>query len=299
MMQPTCPFCGGELKPDQAQPGSLPGTVLCPSCGQQVDRPSTTAPAPPAAPAPTDAPALSAPPPPALEPPAPVPEPAAAAAPAALPAAAAPAPTPPPPAPEMPAWEGEGGFFARILRTSGQVLFSPTRFFAASFRPGYAWALSYGLILGTLGTAVQAFWSRFVASQHLPSSHAVWGLILAPLGVLVSIFLLTWILHFFLFVVGGAKKGVQATFRVMAYTEATSLFLLVPVIGMAVSFVWWLVAATAGLAAVHGIGRGRAFFAIVLPLVIMFAMVVGIVVLVAGLGLWAEFKGFTRAWPRI
>ncbi|MEW5913070.1 MAG: YIP1 family protein [Thermodesulfobacteriota bacterium] len=296
MMQPTCPFCGGELKPDQAQPGSLPGTVLCPSCGQQVDRPSTTAPAPPAAPPATDAPALS-PPPPAEPPPPPTTEPPA---PASEPAAsAAPTPAPPPRALEMPAWEGEGGFFARILRTCGQVLFSPARFFAASFRPGYAWALSYGLILGTFGTAMQALWSRFVASQHLVSSHAIWGLILAPLGVLVSIFLLTWILHFFLFVVGGAKKGVQATFRVMAYTEATSLFLLVPGIGMAVSFVWWLVAATAGLAAVHGIGRGRAFFAIVLPLVIILALVAGITALVVTMGLWAEFKGFTRAWPRI
>ncbi|RJX29557.1 MAG: hypothetical protein C4525_14290, partial [Desulfarculus sp.] len=210
-----------------------------------------------------------------------------------------PAAAPAPPAPATPAWEGEGGFFARVLRTTGQVLFQPGRFFAARFREGYAWALSYGLILGTLGAAVQALWSRALASQHLSLGHAVWGLILAPLGILVGIFLMSWILHFFLFVVGGAKKGVQATFRVVAYTEATSLFLLVPVVGMAVSFVWRLVAATAGLAAVHGIGRGRAFFAIILPLVILAALVVGLVLLALGMGLWTELKGLTRAWPRI
>lgn len=254
-MQPSCPYCGSDLDLGQARPGSQPGTVLCPTCGQELDRPG---------------PALDAPPPQETG-----------------------------PAPHMPAWEGEGGFFRRILRTTGQVLGRPGRFFAAPAHRGYAWSLSYGLIVGTFSAAAQTLWSQYLASRHVPLGHTLWGLIFTPLIILVGLFLSAWVLHFFLFIVGGAKKGVQATFRVVAYTEAVSLFMVLPVVGVPISFVWGLVSATAGLAAAHGISRGRAFLALVLPVVVLIALVVGAVVLVIALGVGAEIRNYLRGLPGI
>ena len=45
-----CAFCGMEFDPADAETGSLPGTVLCPTCNQQIDLPIQT---PPPAPDPT------------------------------------------------------------------------------------------------------------------------------------------------------------------------------------------------------------------------------------------------------
>ncbi len=255
-MKASCPFCGSELDHAEAAPGSVAGTVLCPTCGQEQDIPG-----------------------PRLDPP--------------------PQTLTPPAQGNIPAWEGQRGFFSRLFRTTGQVLGKPGKFFAAPARPGYAWALSYALILGTLGIALDSLWGHYWAGQHIPFSRALIGLILSPLLVLVVVFVATWILHFFLWVVGGAKNGVRATFRVMAYAQAISIFSLLPGAGHFIAFIWWIVVAVAGLAAAHGIGKGRAFFALVLPAAVVIALVVGLVMIVIILGLGAELKNLGNRIPGI
>lgn len=255
-MQSSCPYCGSDLDHAEAQPGSVPGTVLCPTCGQEQDMPGPRLdlPLPPPAPARPD---------------------------------------------NVPPWEGERGFLSRLFRTTGQVLGKPGKFFSAPSLPGYAWALSYALIVGTFGIALETFWGHYWASQHVPLGRALWGLVLSPLLVLLAVFFTTWVLHFFLWVVGGAKNGVRATFRVVAYSQATNVFLLLPVAGHFVSFVWWIVTATAGLAAAHGIGKGRAFFALVLPAMVLIALMVGLMLTMLLMGLGAEIENYTRHIPGI
>ena len=46
-MKPVCPYCGSGLDADAGQAGGLPGTTLCPTCGQEVDLPSQSSPTPP------------------------------------------------------------------------------------------------------------------------------------------------------------------------------------------------------------------------------------------------------------
>jgi hypothetical protein len=256
-----CPFCGSELSADEAKPGGLPGTMECPTCRQEVDAPGP-------------------PPTPAGGPP--------------LPLDGAPrAPE------EWPSWEGEGGFFSRLFRTIGQVLIHPVRFFAAPARPGYAWALSFGLILGTLGQALQIYWGHHLGYQYETLHSALLSLIFAPLTVLVSMFLAAWVTHFCLWIVRGAKNGVRATFRVMAYGQATNIFLAVPYVGLAVMPVWGVVVAIGGLAGAHGIGRWRAFFAIFLPFVVLTGLAVAAAFAMLAVGIGSGLLDKLQGLPNI
>ena len=259
-MPAYCPFCGSELDPDSPSPSGMPGVVECPTCRQEVDLPN---PPPPPAPA---LPALGN-----------VPE---------------------PPRNWVP-WEGEGGFFSRLFSTIGQVLIHPVRFFLAPARPGYAWSLSYGLILGTLGQACQVFWGHGLGYQYATLRGALLSLIFSPLLVLASMFITTWVVHLCLLILGGAKQGVRATFRVMAYGQATNIFTLLPYVGLMVMPVWGLVVGIGGLAAAHGIGRWRAFFAFILPLMLIVFLVLAVFILVVVVGLGSAMMDQLRGLPGI
>ena len=259
-----CPFCGSDVDPEQAQPGSLPGTAHCPTCRQEIDLPGS-------------------PPPLSRSPLAPLP-------------LAPPVTGPEDPQPGPP-WEGDGGFFSRLVRTTGQVLFHPVRFFQAPARPGYAWALSYGLILGTLGQACNVYWGHALGNDYLSFRSAILGLIFAPFMVIASVFLTTWVVHFCLWILRGAHNGVPATFRVMAYGQATGLFLAIPYLGMALAAVWGLVVVIGGLAAAHGTGRWRTFWALFLPMFFIFGVIIAVVLLMLAVGVGSVFLDNLRGLP--
>ena len=252
-----CPLCGSQVDPAQAQPGSLPGTAVCPTCHQELDLPVQ----PPLAPPPL------------------------------LPLQPLAAPQP------GPAWEGEGGFLRRLVRTTGQVLFHPVRLFRAPARPGYAWALSFGLILGTLGQACNVFWGHALGQQYLSLRSAILSLIFAPLLVIITTFMTTWVVHFCLWVLRGAHNGVQATFRVMAYGQATGLLMAVPYLGMPLAAIWGLVVAIGGLAAAHGTGRWRVFWAMFLPLAFLCVLTVAVALLMLAVGVGSFFLEQLRSLP--
>lgn len=280
-MSGVCPYCGRDMDCATAAPGATPGTVLCPHCGQERDYPQALINAVPSA---TPAPPAETPPP----------EPAAADADAAQ----TPPPPPPcdglaslgehlaaePPEPEYtPAWEGEGGFLARLWRTTMEMMLHPVRSLSGPARPGLAWPLSYGLIVGSLGSAGQVFWSQALDSERLSTLAAVLQLIFTPLLLLMGMFVMAGLIHFMLFIVGGAKRGFRATFRALAYSNAPAVWYLVPLVGIWVGIVWGLVVMVASLATSHGIGKGRAVFALVFPLLFLGLMFSGFILLF-GLG---------------
>jgi hypothetical protein len=170
--------------------------------------------------------------------------------------------------------------WARLWRTTWQVLLHPSRTFAAPARPGLVWAFTYGLILGTLGSAASALWGRGQGPASGDPSQAVWWLLFLPLMVAASMFVFAALAHLFLMILGGAKRGFAATFRVVGYSNAAGVFQLVPAVGMVVGWVWSVVVLVGGLAAAHGVGRGRVFLALFLPLFLIFLVLVAIAVAV-------------------
>lgn len=187
-------------------------------------------------------------------------------------------------------WEDmEGlGFFRAFLTTLKEVLFSPTQFYRRMpTSQGLTNPLIFALILGVLGGVLGLAWQQvfgFRVGQFsgIPTSHLVWITIVLPPIVLVILFLGSAIVHLCIMVVGGNRRGFEATFRVIAYSWSTQIFALIPFLGGVITTIYALIIEIIGLRESHRIGTGRAAVALFLP----FIAVVVIVVIGATFFLW-------------
>jgi len=208
---------------------------------------------------------------------------------------------PPPPfsAPPVPplgtAWDQRSriGFFNALVETTRQVLAEPGAFFRAMpTSGGMGSPLLYAVVIGWVGLAAASFYqaifysvvgSRWAAfGEDSPEVAAFLGLVQGWAGfaaqivfggvfVVIGVFVAAGIFHLLLLLLGGARQDFEATFRVVAFSQATSLLLLVPFCGQIVAGVWgfWtLVLYVLGLAQAHQCGHGKAAAAVLLPLVV-------------------------------
>jgi hypothetical protein len=77
------------------------------------------------------------------------------------------------------------------------------------------------------------------------------------------------LLHLFLMIVGGNKKGFQGTFRAICYTFSVFLFQIIPIIGGLIVLIYGLILTIIGVKEGHGITTGRATLAVFLPLILV------------------------------
>ncbi len=209
-----------------------------------------------------------------------------------------------PPVEDGPAWEHreETGVISALFETVRSVLLEPSATFATMRRTGglgtpLLFFLTLGMAAYLAGLFYQVAWfsvgltgttkeeSEAIALV-LGSPMVVAGMVVAgPLIVTAGAFLSAGITHLFLMMVGGAKRPFEATFRVICYAAgATAVLQLLPVCGAWISSVWILVAEIIGLSEVHGIGRGRAAAAVLLPLVLCCGLVALVVTALAMFG---------------
>lgn len=198
----------------------------------------------------------------------------------------------PPPPPATPV-QGVGIPWEDPARVSALERFTETVKLLAT-RPGEAYAgmptsggigspLSYAVVVGWIGIAFAVVWNMLFQGMWLPFMDlgdeaavfagftAAWGigmLFLAPLFVLVGVFIGAAILHLMLMIVGGANNGFEATFRVVCYAQTAQLAAIIPFCGSLISAVWAIVLYVIGLASAHRTTQGKAVLAVVLPLVL-------------------------------
>ena len=233
------------------------------------------------------------------------------------PAAPTPPPSPPPvtstitPAPAvagaaMPvprsglAWDARRakGFFSAFIETLQMVLSRPTEAFTIMRREGgLGEPLLYAMIGGTFG-AVFDFLYRFAFRSLIffPTRHgpfdqllsgfgAIAGVILAPLGVLIIIFIVAAILHVCLMVVGGANQTFETTFRVVCFTiGSVNPLLVIPLCGGLIVFVWGIALYIIGLARAHETDTGRTALAVFLPLIVCCGGLIALGIMLGGIG---------------
>jgi hypothetical protein len=204
----------------------------------------------------------------------------------------APPPTVPRPRPPGTPWEDRGriGFLSALVETTQKVLLSPSSFFASMpVTGGIGGPLLYGVLVGTLGVVVAALY-REIFQVLAGSTFATLGggselrrvmpfvaggvglvlqIVIAPIAVTVGLFVVSAIVHLFLLLLGGARRGFEATVRVMCYSEAAGVVNIIPLCGNLIAAVYFLVLAIIGLSAAHGIGKGTAAAAVLLPLVVL------------------------------
>lgn len=169
-------------------------------------------------------------------------------------------------------WEDQEnlGFGTALFQTIKASMFSPVEFFSnMPVRGGVLLPLLFGIIVETVGSMAAYLWSTAVGGQGIfefPSKTPILFALLIPLFVFLGLFLWGVILHASLFLVGGAQRDFEATFRIVCYTSGPELFGIIPVIGGIISLIWKLYITVVGLREVHGISNGRAIAALLLPL---------------------------------
>jgi len=189
-------------------------------------------------------------------------------------------------------WESRpgNGFVWGIFRTLKDVLFSPAAFFRKlTFSRGLREPLLFGLLVGAVGNMFGLFWPVIMVSAGLfpfggsmlaqlsPGLIFLILVVAVPICVMLSMFIYSAILHLLLLMVRGGKNGFEATFRVVAYSQAAQVWELIPIVGSWIGGVWQLIVQVVGLREIHGVSYLRIILAFLLPIAFLFVVIIAIV----------------------
>lgn len=195
------------------------------------------------------------------------------------------------------------GFLAGLVETTQQVFSRPAEFFRGMpVTGGLGGPLLYGVAVGYVGLLASAVYNtifqalvgpelfglprRGELERLLPYLQGGLGLamqlILGPLLIAVGLFIFAAIVHLLLMLLGGAPRGFEATFRVGCYAEAAALLRVIPFCGSPLSAACFLFLAIIGLSEAHGISKGRAALAVLLPLLLACCCCAAAIALVVG-----------------
>jgi hypothetical protein len=135
------------------------------------------------------------------------------------------------------------------------------------------------MIAGIIGFGAVLLWQWLLFSGMVPhqirsittySFFLIFAIILIPFWVAFSIVVGSGVVHLCVMIVGGNRKGFEATFRANSYSHSALLFYIVPVIGSIVGGIYYLILIILGVREGHGISTGKAVLAVLLPLIIAF-----------------------------
>jgi len=191
------------------------------------------------------------------------------------------------------------GFFTAFIETLQIVLTRPAEAFTVMKREGgFGEPLIYAVVGGSVGAIVSFLFSLLFHSFGMFTDHrnplgamagmgigSIGFIILAPLAIVICLFILAGVVHLCLMIVGGANQPFETTFRVLAFTQgSTGVLQVIPVCGGLIAAVWGIVVNCIGLARAHETDTGRAVLAIVLTLVVCCGLP-SLVLLFMGVGL--------------
>ncbi len=218
---------------------------------------------------------------------------------------APPPPVPPVTEPPLP-WEQPGYPFLEALYETVKLFVTvPTQAFRRmSITADLGRPLLYAILLGWLGIIAGQLYSialRGVTANLLPFASgkdmaigtgvSIALMVLAPIFVLLGIFIWSAIVHLFLMMVGGANSGFGATVRVMSYATTAQLAQVVPLCGGIIGAVWAIVLEIIGLAQAHRTTTGKAAVAVLLPIALC-CVCVAIVIALFGAAIMAAVSQY-------
>lgn len=184
------------------------------------------------------------------------------------------------------------GFFPGLWATIRAILTGPSAFFRAMpTSGGMTKPLIFHLLLAEFMMASQYLWgmaglgatAQFLNSPGLmelglgaSEAAPVLLFIVYPLLLVLRLMLMTGIIHLLLRLLRSGEQGAEATFRVLCYSAAPLMLGLVPGIGPLVGGVWSVGLTILGLKYAHRTSISAALFAVLVPILMMLAVVVGL-----------------------
>lgn len=180
------------------------------------------------------------------------------------------------------------GLWKGIKQTIKSVLFSPKNMFSSMpVRGGWRDPLAFGLLVGAISSMFAFFWEFLIANSGLLkpfggvsislSSPIIFLILifLSPILVGISVFISSLIIHLLLLLVRAGNNRFEATFRVVAYSQATRIWSLLPFIGSPIGWVWRSIVQIIGLKEAHETSYLRIIVAFSIPIGLLLLIVVG------------------------
>lgn len=184
------------------------------------------------------------------------------------------------------------GFFPGLWATIRAILTGPSAFFRTMpTSGGMTKPLIFHLLLAEFMMASQYLWglaglgatAEFLNSPGLrdlglgaSEAAPVLLFVVYPLLLVLRLMLMTGIIHLLLRLLRSGGQGAEATFRVLCYSAAPLMLGLVPGIGPLVGGVWSIGLTILGLKLAHRTSISAALFAVLVPILMMLAAVVGL-----------------------
>jgi hypothetical protein len=181
-------------------------------------------------------------------------------------------------------FDTNGPFFTRLFNTWKETMFYPGRFFSQTPKDaGLGNPLLYAIIIGSISIIIDVLWQiLFIALKisffgtmrggEMPPQIQIGMMIglavFSPIIMTIVVFIWAGILHLSAMIVGGNKKGFEATFRSVTYATSPGLFSLIPLCGQFIGGIWQIVLTIIGLKNTHQVSTGRAVIAYLLPLIL-------------------------------
>lgn len=159
-------------------------------------------------------------------------------------------------------------FFRRV--PVGQSFWSLVLFATINQIIGIMGAFGFQMVFGFFSAAIQGAVNQRLPFEELAASFftpvaAIGLIVLSPVFAIMGLFLQAAISHVSLIIVGGSKKGFDATLTVCGYSTSAQVFQIIPLLGSLVSIVYTFVLLAIGLKEVHGTSGTKAAMAVLLP----------------------------------
>lgn len=184
------------------------------------------------------------------------------------------------------------GFFPGLWGTIRQVLTGPAAFFRSMPAVGgMAKPLVFHLLLAEFMILCQYLWGLSgigAAAQYLGNPELMdMGLgmaqaapvllfIIYPLLLVLRLMLMTGVIHLLLRLLRSGEAGAEATFRVLCYAASPLVLGLIPGFGPLLGGAWSIGLTILGLKYVHRTRISAPMFAVLLPILMMLAAVLGL-----------------------
>ena len=186
------------------------------------------------------------------------------------------------------AWENraEIGLVKALISTWKNVLFNPKKFFSdMPAKAGIGSPLLFALICGSVAIIISAAINMVMAlsgaslqnvaqGTQLPPKAMMVGsyavlMVISPLLVAAGVFLISAIYHLMVLIFGG-KSGFRATFRVLAYTNALSIFNIIPLVGPVFVTIYSVILFVIGFKRAQKLSMIKAVVVALLPMILLF-----------------------------
>ena len=192
-------------------------------------------------------------------------------------------------------WENrsESGLWTAIFQTIRMVLFSPTDFFRTiSAKGSIQEPFAFGLLTGAIGGMFSWFWQILMMSGGLLTfGDTLFGqfsfsivfialIVVVPIMVILGLFISSAVWYLFLLITRGADNGFEATFRVVAYSQAAQLWGMIPFIGGVIMFFWSIIIQIIGMKEIHRTSYMKVILAFLIPFALILFFILGILAVI-------------------